>query len=257
MDIEDKFKKLEEVDILDIYDEIAELPIPNDKVIDMCITIPCKVDLRRCNLVYLVEQKYKNKLSNYNQKKVLKWLNRNLPRIFTKPEVKYLHCHESLERRSKIEFIDRKSQVLAQLPSLVCNSSTDSNSEDCVIVAETNRESIVSQTSDGSNTLNTVIESQPKMSEEIIPGFLGLLEVSASSIQSTELPAVCSNSISSSQVIDGEAVATPLKSINPPVHPRKKTRSSLIQQSEGFSSQDDPFSTFNLDNIVTSTQEFG
>ncbi|XP_055837388.1 uncharacterized protein LOC129905824 [Episyrphus balteatus] len=257
----DIFQKLAEADILDIYDEIAEIPITNEQVIKHCMTVPCKVDLRRCNLVYLVEQKYKDKLSTYKKSKKLKWLKVNIPRLFSNPQAKYLAWQERSQRKYKIEWLTRKAEAIEPLPPLI-NGSSDSecNSPKVVIINDTQMTAQSNTSAD--NTFATVIPSQPK-STEILPGFSGLLNASRSLEESFELPPIFSNSVSSTQRNEGDHRRSPSPGIrNKPERynetPKNTTRLPMIQrQSEGFSSQEDQYTLFNLENMVTSTQEFG
>lgn len=256
----DIFQKLSDVEFLN-HDEIAELPISDEQVINMCITVPCRVNLRRGNLVNLVERKYKDKLSTYNKSKILKWLKINLPRLLPNPEEKYLRWKERWQRQADIEWMNRKIKAIDQLPP-PCEGSqtleTEQNSE--IEIADRSRTSGI-ETSADENTFDTVIQSQPKSSQQLSPRFSNLLHFSASTVESTVLPPpISSNNVSSSQIIDIESMESPksitkqkesLKVIN------KQNLFPLIQQSEGFSSQEDPYETFNRENFVTSTQEFG
>ena len=244
------------------------MEISNEKVIKHCMTVPCKVDLRRCNLLHSVEQKYKDKLSTYKKSKKLKWLKVNLPRLFSNPEAKYLIWQERLQRKYKIEWLMRKSEAIEPLPPLI-NGSSDSECSSPEVVVFNNdtrmTDSLVAQSNTSAdNTLATVIPSQPTSSGEILPGFSGLLNASRSSDESLELPPIFLNSISSTQRNEGEHRGFPSPGIQNKAEERynetPKTTTRLFRNqelSEGFSSQEDQYDRFNSESMVTSTQEFG
>lgn len=243
------FQKLSQADFLG-YDEVAALPISKKQIIKMCITVPCKVNIRRGNLVYLVERKYKDKLSTYKASKVLKWLNINLPRLLPHPEEKYLQWKKNWHEKAKAEWMMRKLQAIDELPPLrtsVSSSESEENFEPTRMSGD--------ETNSTEHTFNTVIQSQPINSQGTVSGFSGLLYASKDAIDSVELPPLFSNAVSSSERSLTEIDNNLEQGKGKPS--QEKANFLLIAQSEEFSPEDDPYARFSLDNIVTSTQEFG
>ncbi|XP_055918780.1 uncharacterized protein LOC129950877 [Eupeodes corollae] len=265
--MENVVEQLKQVDFLDIYDEIVEIPITNEQVARMCITMPCKVDLRMGNLVYLVEQKYKAQLSTYKKSKVLKWLTVNLPRLLPNPEAKYLRWHERHQRRVKIDWIQRKAQAIQPLPppiSLTPPSGLQEKDASRVSLLRKSQTNEIDSSTPHSNstaaTLETVIPSQPKSPQDIMSGFLDLMDASITTVDSDELPTPFINTVTSTQEFDLEPRSNKdrhrIEETENPMQKKIHPRRVALQQSDAFSSQE-LYNSFNIDNMVTSTQEFG
>lgn len=270
-------ENLRRVSLLDIYDDIAAIRITPQQLMQWCIEIPCSVDLKRGNVVYSVEQKYKDKLSKYGNTKRLKWLNLNLNTIVPNPEEKLLKWQKRHRENKKHDWILRKLHILDQLvnETLKFQSEDPCASHSLHSPAEKRMSDHISHSSRRSHrdvdtscstsgntsteSLQTVIRSQQKSIEDTGIGdgssLIDLQYVSRSSLSSGsgELPSLCVESAPTSEQIEPQTEA-PLKDKRKREAPTH--RKPLLPASEGPLSQE-AYASFYQDMQVTSTQEFG